>query len=340
MTKKRKEIPQENPRMPSKKQLITISIILAAAIVLAPILYLRFAQTSDVPFSLNAAIIDQLGKEFPNPSVVKNVTDILKTHGFNVAYYNESLTVDFFKGLAKNNYGIIILRVHSALRADNSTVDLFTSEQFDETKHTEEQGAGLVTEGEFLYEPGKYYFALTSSFIENLEGRFPKSVVIAMGCWSLKPGLEQMAKAFVDKGAKAYVGWTDMVLPRDTDRETLRLLNTLLNENETLADSVSQTSKYSYLTYPGNKTIESEMNYYPTSARSLKVSDLIAEVKTKSALKSFDDAKDSPNLVIVNAISAFEKIRNDHIKANNISSLQRRSLGVQTCTYWPLPNMQ
>jgi len=268
---------------------------------LAPILYFKYAQTPEVAFSLNAAIIDQLGreKEFSNLTLTfkEDATTILKKYGFTVTYQNESLDVDFFRKLARYNYGIIILRVHSALREDNSTVDLFTTEEFADYKYRSELENGLLTKGVLL---GKSYFVITSSFIENLEGRFPKSIVIAMGCWSLKPELQQMASAFISKGAKAYIGWTNAVLTEDTDRETLRLLRMLLNENKTLTEAVSQTKTYQY--YSGSTPVTSRMDFYPPSASNLRISNLIEEAKTTSALAAAS-FRGLSNFLIINAMN-------------------------------------
>jgi len=291
MTKKGMRSPKDNTPTSPRKVLISISIIIILVIAVASVLYFVFSRTSEVPFSLNAAIIDQLAKEFPNPTFVENATDILKNAGFNINYYNESLDVGFFKTLAKNNYGIIILRVHSALREDNSTVDLFTSEEFSQYKYEWELENGYVAKGEFLYRPGKYYFAITARFVENLDGRFPKSIVFAMGCWSLKPEADKplLARAFIDKGAKAYLGWTDLVWPRDTDSETLRLLRLLLNENKTFGEALSQPPIYPYRS--GNITIPSRMNFYPQSVSNLKITDLAKEVRTASALTAVNSLK-------------------------------------------------
>ena len=317
MTKKKSKVPQEKPWTPSKKQLITISIILVSIIALASLLSFLFSPKSEAAFSLNAAIVDQLGKEFPNPTFVNNATDILKSKGFSVTHYNKTLDVGFFEGLAKYNYGMIILRAHSALREDNSTVDLFTSEEFSDYKYRQKLEDGYLTKGEIFYEPPprKYYFAITSRFVENLEGRFPKSIVIAMGCWSLKPKAEQLANAFIAKGARAYIGWTDLVLLTDTDNETLRLLSMLLNENKTVAEAISQTHPYPYT--GGNKTILSRMNSYPTTAGNLRISELIAEAKTQSALTtgSFNSFNVAPVACIINALVPAKKCMTPrHIK--------------------------
>jgi len=261
-----------------------------------------FLQSSEVAFSLNAAIIDQLGESSPllsNSTFVERVTNILKSQNFTVTYYNQTLNVNFFRGLAKYNYGIIILRVHSALREDNSTVDLFTSEKYASGKYQWEKDHGLIVVAEYRYRPKEYYFAITSLFINNLAGRFPKSIIIAMGCWSLKPKREQMAKAFLDKGAKAYVGWNETVLPKDTDYETAKFLEMFLGENKTLASAIDLTGSHTYHDPSINKTVTSRMDFYPPlpSVGDLKISDLIAEAKVSKTLTAFNNLGQSSFLI-------------------------------------------
>jgi len=277
--KKRKEKVLQEKKLFSSKKLIIISFALAAIIILGFLLSSFLLQTQEVKFSLEAVIIDQLGKEFPNPQFVDNITAILTDAEFNVTYHkSEKLDVNFFKALAKYNYGIIILRVHSALRNDSSTVDLFTSEQFIEHTHVQELNNGLLVRGVLNYSQApNEYFGITSTFIESLDGTFPKSVVIAMGCWSLKPKCEQMAEAFRRKGAEAYIGWTDLVDVGHTDVETVKLLRMLLKENKTIEEAVNRISPDWHF-YP----LVSKLRYYPESAGGLKISSLIAEAKSSS----------------------------------------------------------
>ncbi|NWF86255.1 hypothetical protein HXY32_00325 [Candidatus Bathyarchaeota archaeon] len=274
----------------SRKRLAIISIIIAILIMLGWRIAILFPQ-SEVPFSMKATIIDQLAGEFPNFAFIQNVTGILENRGFNVTYYNGTLDVSFFRNLAKNNYGIIILRVHSALRYDNSSIDFFTNEEFVYSKYPQEVDAGLLTNGTLFYGPKKYYFAISPDFIRNLEGRFPKSIIVAMGCSSLKPGLEEtMARAFLDKDAMAYVGWADLVLPKDTDSETSQLLKMFVSENSTLWNAVKMTRRiqYSGVLSPYNITstinFDSWLRLYPSSAANLTISELISEAKTFSTM--------------------------------------------------------
>jgi hypothetical protein len=293
MAKKKKETPQQKTWMLSKKHLTTILMALTLIIPVCFVFFLLF-QPSEVIFPLNAAIIDQLGESDPslsNSTFVKRATNLLESRNFTVTYYNETLDVNFFKKLAEYNYGIIILRVHSALREDNSTVDLFTSEKYDSGKYEWEKEHGLIVRGKYLTGSEESYFAVTSLFIGNLAGHFPKSVIIAMGCWSLKPGCEQMAQAFLDKGAKAYVGWNETVLPEDTDCETAVFLEKFLSENKTLASALAFTQSHVYYDPSIPKTVTSRMNFYPVppSIGNLRISDLIAEAKNSKTLMMFNN---------------------------------------------------
>jgi len=284
-------------RIPDKR-LLALSIGLGTIIVLGLIGYKTFFQTQNAKFCLKAAIIDQLSQHSPNEAFKNETTDLLRDIGFNVSYFeSEAVNVTFYKELAKSAYGIIILRVHSALRANETIVDLFTSEKYDENKYLEDQKNGLLTKGKYLFEQGseQFYFAITPTFIENLEGSFPKSVVIAMGCWSLRLECEEMAEAFIRKGAEAYVGWTDIVFPQDTDHETATLLEMFLAKNETLADAVEQTKPHTYPAYG----ITSGMEFYPPSVSvgNLKISDLIAEAKNSKTLTTFNNSERFPFLI-------------------------------------------
>jgi hypothetical protein len=290
MIKKTRSLPQKAGKL-GRKRWIVFSVILVLIIALG-LVFSSSLLRPQAKFPLTAVIIDQLAADFPDPSFVSNVNSTLQNHGFNVTYYNEILDVNFFKSLASSNYGLIILRDHSALRNDSSTVDLFTSERYVPGAHDQDLENGLLALGEFYYKPGELYFVLSSLFVENLQGHFPSSIVVAMGCQSLKPGCEQMAQAFLDKGAKAYIGWSDVVFPQDTDTETTRLISMLLNENLTIGDAARGTHTYTYSGKPSQYSNEiinvtSEMRFYPQSDDHFSVSELIAETKAASNASMF-----------------------------------------------------
>jgi len=275
--KKRKEKVLQEKKLFSSKKLIIISIALAVIIVFGFLLSSFLLQTREVKFSLKAAIIDQIGRQFPNSDFSETgvVTSILKSAGFNVSYHrSETVTVDFYKGLAKYNYGIIIVRGHSATREGKTIVDFFTSEEFSPYEHVSERDNGWLTKGYYEWEPEKSYFAIAPKFIEDLEGCFPKSIVVAMGCNSLNETCTEMAEAFIKRGAEAYIGWTGLVQPSHTDNETVRLLKQFLVENRTLNESVDALKR--------DPLYGGRMEYYPLEAGNLTISSLITEVKNSS----------------------------------------------------------
>jgi len=321
--KRRKKIPKKR-KILDKKLIFSTGII--AVIVLGLLYYKVSFKTPEIKFSMRAAIIDQLGRDFPNSEFndTENgrVAKLLRNYGFDVSYHpSENIDIAFYRGLAKYDYGLIILRAHSALREDNQTgapvaVDLFTSENYtdDESYLWKERKLGLVTKGFYRWRPNQWYFAITSKFIESLEGYFPKSIVIAMGCWSLKPGFEEMAEAFIQKGATAYIGWTDAVYPQDTDKETINLLNMLLNDDKKLSDAISETNGYPI---PGGTT---HLDFHRKSAGNLKISELINEAKSSTTIqKSVDSLKPLPLLLfcVTNVINYKSKYFASKIKEKN-----------------------
>jgi hypothetical protein len=274
------------------KKLLVISIIFSTLLIFGAIAYKVFFQDQTTKFSLKAAIVDQVSENYPNSTFCTTVTKLLNNDGFSVSYFSwQNVTVPFYEKLVEGDYGIIIFRSHSAMRVNSSVLDLFTSEQYNGSIPAQySKYSGLLDAAEYLVplgqaqEPGKLYFAVTPDFIERF-GNFPKSIIITMGCSGMN--VTSMAQAFIDKGATAYVGWTNIVLPNDTDYETAKFLEMFLGKNETLASSVEFT--YPARNYLDNgKTIFSWMNFYPAepSIGDLKISDLIAETRNTKTQSS------------------------------------------------------
>lgn len=271
-TRKIREIQEKEKKPTLSKKLLAVSIALATIIILGTTLYQLWRNPqNEVKFSLNAAIIDQLSEDFYNKTFVESITAMLKKYDFTVTYYNYTQTkVEFFRDkLMKGNYGIIILRLHSALREDGSAVDFFTSEQFDPEKYTKEMDEDLLVRGILNYSGNvREYFAFTPTFVEKLEGTFPNSIIIAMGCHGLNQNVkQQMAKVFFDKGATVYIGWSSQVSVTHSDGEILQLIKRLLNENKTIEDAVKKASQ--------DQEYGAFLDFYPKSSGSLKISDLI-----------------------------------------------------------------
>jgi len=194
-----------------------------------------------------AAIVDQLSLFQPNQSFIQTATDFLETAGFSVDYYkSEEVTVEFYRNLPTHNYDLIILRVHSALRADmGPPVALFTSEPYSKTKHVQEQLTEQVVRVTF-YESedseGSLYFGIRPEFVkQSMKGSFQNTRIIMMGCNGLTD--PYMAEAFIEKGAGVYISWSNSVLASHTDLATLYLLRHFVVERRTLRGAIRETFK-------------------------------------------------------------------------------------------------
>jgi len=276
---KRNKVQSQKKEFFSNRRIAMLSVALVAIIVLSFLIFRFFVQPSEVKFSFKAAIIDQIGETYPSSTASakefnETVTNLLRNAGFSVFYYeSKSVTVNFYKELAKNNYGLIILRAHSALRQNETLVDFFTSEEFREDAHIDERNCGWLTMGSFSWEPDKFYFAITPKFIENLEGYFPKSIIIAMGCNSMNKSCTEMAEAFMKKGAKAYIGWTSAVGMSYSDNSTMNFLRYFLAENMTINEAINKCNKI-----PDPEGYYGKLACYPSAIGSYKLPDFAADV--------------------------------------------------------------
>jgi hypothetical protein len=183
---------------------------------------------------LRAAIVDQESLTFPNQTFIQAATSILLQAGYSVDYYSgEKVTVDFYRNLPTHNYSLILLRVHSTVGPA-----FFTSEPYS-SSHFNLKLLSLVGAVSY-YGDGPIYFSICPSFVTSCMGRsFNGSIIIAMGCYGMKSN--DMAEAFVEEGAKAYVGWSGSVEASYTDSAIISLLKHLLMDNRTLTEAVDQT---------------------------------------------------------------------------------------------------
>lgn len=205
--------------------------------------------TNPTSFQLKAAIVDHLSLTFPNQTFVETASHTLEQAGYSVDYYpGENVTVEFYRNLPTHNYGFIILRVHSSATyagGTESPVVLFTSEPYSQTKYVHEQLtyqlAGIAFSVEEK-EKGIAYFGISPLFVtKSMKGNFQNTLIIMMGC----EGLENpsIARAFVEKGAKVYIGWNHGVLASHTDQATTCLLQHVITEKQTINQAIDNTMK-------------------------------------------------------------------------------------------------
>ena len=234
---------------------------------------------------LRAAIVDQLGLNEPNPEFVQTVTSMLEQAGYTVDYYPpEQVTVDFYRQLPKQKYLLIIFRVHIArfdeqgltmddpvrrqaiLDAFGKSAFLFTSEQYDKTKYAEDREKLRLFAVRNLTGSGDTrYFGITPLFINSMPGSFDKTVMVLMGCDGLL--FDSTAKAFVDKGAEAIIGWDGLVSAPHTDEAIQALLQKLVPGRLSLGEAVKRTMSEVAPEPAYNNTLKE----YPQEAEDLKL---------------------------------------------------------------------
>jgi len=227
-------------------------------------------------FSYEAAIVDHLSfrEETKNETFKDSSVSILEAAGFDINYYpGEDVTVNFYRNLFSHNYGLIVLRVHSAIIGNSTRLGLFTSELFDESKYDTPSAPYYddivnakpqrIVKAYFPDDPTQY-FAISPEFIEKY-GNLQNATVILMGCDGLK--YSTMAEAFRRKGAKICVGWDGLVSTPHTDYATTRLLQHLAVEN-TVNDAVGNTMNEvgPEEMYFQDQGYNSTLKYYPIAA--------------------------------------------------------------------------
>lgn len=210
-----------------------------------------------------AAIVDHLSTSWPNPAFVKECTAILEGAGYKVDYFKGGdVTVELYRNLPTHGYKLIILRVHSAYIPQYLSLAMFTSEPYTKHRYVYEQLRNRVASGYLTpYKKGDpKYLVITDKFVRfNMKGSFDGAVVLMMGCTGVK---KCAASAFVQKGARAYIGWNGSVSASHTDRATMHLLRQLLDENRSVNVAVMQTMK----TVGPDPTYNSTLLYWPIKA--------------------------------------------------------------------------
>ncbi|MCJ7669771.1 MAG: hypothetical protein MUO61_04550 [Dehalococcoidia bacterium] len=249
-----------------------VFLLAAIPISLAAVLIsLNFFWSSE-PEVNKAAIVDQGSLSpvgGPNPVFIETATNILEEAGYTVDYYpGEEVTVEFYKNLPTHNYDIIILRVHSstvtALKGNEiaeAPICLFTSEDYSRTRYVKEQLSGQLAIARYFVPETLCYFGIKPAFVTiSMNGKFQNTTVLMMGCEGLENN--SMAEAFIEKGATAYISWSQSVSDNYADQATIYLLQHLLTGNQTIEQAVENTMEEIGPDPPYN----SLLIYYPISS--------------------------------------------------------------------------
>ena len=176
--------------------------------------------------------MDQLSLNYPDPSFTTNITNALNAAGYSVDYSGPSSTaVDSFRQLPDQGYDLIIIRAHTG-----SSQSIITAEPYSQSEYVADQLAGRLVPAQV--DGGPLYFAVTPKFVsQDMTGRFSESTIMVMGCSALE-GTQEIATAFLDKGASFFVGWDSSVSIIHTDTSTVAFVK-LLSGGKSLPEATA-----------------------------------------------------------------------------------------------------
>ncbi len=184
-------------------------------------------------------LVDPLALMYPNGGFVRNIESASKLAGYSFDYFSPgTLSLDTFANLPTGGYSILLLRTHGGASIDSPQVAMTTSEPYSSYVHVADQMNDRLAEVEV---DGSFYFGLTHQFIsQRMCGRFPNTVVLAMGCHTMDN--DELAKAFVQRGAIAFVGWKGVVDAGLTDTVFSKLVSLLLT-NHSIGEAVQEVTQ-------------------------------------------------------------------------------------------------
>lgn len=147
-----------------------------------------------------AVIYDPLSTQ--TDTFTQQCSETLTRAGYKVhTLKGENATVEAIAGL--NGYGLIVFRAHSGVFEDE--VWIFTGEEFSSSRHVLEQVSGEVHLARSPNDP-RLYFAVGPSFFKlHVADGLKDTVVLLMGCDTMKDS--SLAEALCGCGAAAVAGW-------------------------------------------------------------------------------------------------------------------------------------
>lgn len=165
---------------------------------------------------------------------------------FNITYLtNEDCTRASLKSL--NNYGLIVIDTHGIggrILVTREIADIMAGDIGQVIDNIDDIITGMCHM--VTLETGKTYYGVTGLYFRNrLEGTLPNSVVFNGACQSLMT--DNLANAFIAKGAKTYLGFTNNVTASTCIEEANEFFSNLTgNYLKTTGESFNNAGNTSY----------------------------------------------------------------------------------------------
>jgi len=226
--------------------IIVLLVLIASARLMGPQDRARKGKTS-------VAILDPLDGE--DLGFTDSCIELFESAGFEVdVIKGDDVSVSQIKKIS-GGYNIVVFRVHSSVY--HGRVWFFTGEEYSQGRYVLEQLVDEVHPARPAL-GSEFLFAVGAEFVLHfLEDRFDGTLIVVMGCDGLRH--HDLAKAFLDAGASAYVSWDGPVSLRHTDEATLAMLRGLVAEGMCLEDAV----RYSMELVGPDPTYFSFMCFFP-----------------------------------------------------------------------------
>jgi hypothetical protein len=213
----------------SKKRVLAPIFVLLVLIVSVKLLG---SEDRSGKVRVSVAILDPLTSE--GEGFTSRGVELFESAGYDVDIFRgEEVSVARIKKMSES-YKIVVLRVHSSIY--RGRVWFFTGERYSQDRHVLEQ---LLDEVHPAMPAlgSEYLFAVGAEFVLHfLDDRFDGALIVVMGCDGLSS--YDLAKAFMEAGAAAYVSWDGPVSLEHTDEATLVMLKGLVTDEMCLRDAV------------------------------------------------------------------------------------------------------
>mgnify|MGYP000347783313 CR=1 FL=1 len=201
----------------------------------------NYEETAPLVDSSKAVLIDGIAFTDPNPRFTASIKEILSKANISLDIYEgEEVTIDLLRNIG--GYGLIILRVHSAVDERHGFLYLFSAEKFDSEEYNlryskEERMSGAVREGRTF--KNESYFALRADLLGYLGNRgLNGSIVILMGCNGT--GSQQAIDKLFERGVKAIIAWDGYVDLDYTDEIIVELLKAVYRDRMDFPEAVEK----------------------------------------------------------------------------------------------------
>jgi len=238
LREKSKKVRKKSEEIGRWTRIIQVISIIAILAVLAGIIGLNkpsvnsgshnYEGTTPLVDESKAVLIDGIAFTDPNPKFTRSIKEILNKANITLDIYEgEEVTIDLL--LRKiGGYGLIILRLHSAIDEKYGFLYIFSAEKYDKevynSKYAREEKKlypGAIREG--ITFKNESYFALSADSLGYLGDKgLNGSIIILMGCNGTDS--QQAINKLFERGVKAIIAWNGYVDLDHTDETIIELL--------------------------------------------------------------------------------------------------------------------